>query len=295
MLNDSGGFNSLINIKTICMELNKIMQSDLLDIVFENRNKSYGAYELRTQYNRRLSSALIVTGVAAILLVVGTAFASKSKAHRTGGTVIIDDVNLVKPKEEVKRIEPEQPLKQPDPVKVKIDRFTPPKIVAEEIKPEDQVKDNAQLDNANIGKIDQKGVESDMANPPKVDESTSVTESPKIEDDKPFTSVQIEATFPGGTEAWKKYLENFLDPQKPSEKGAPEGRYTVIVEFVVDKEGNVSDVKALTSLGYGMEEEAMRVIKQTVSKGIKWTPAEQNGMKVKAFRKQPITFVVSEE
>lgn len=288
--------NSFINIKTVCMELNKIMQSNLLDIVFENRNKSYGAYELRTQYNRRLSSALIATGVAAILLVVGTAFASNSKSHQTAGTVIIDDVNLVKPKEEVKTIEPEQPLKQPDPVKVKIDQFTPPKIVAnEEVKPEDVMKDNSDLNNANIGKINQDGIASDKVNPPKVDEGTAVVDAPVANNETVFVDVQIQATFPGGADAWKRYLEKNLDPQLPSEKGAPEGRYTVIVEFVVDKEGNVSDVKALTNLGYGMEEEAMRVIKQTVSKGIKWTPAEQNGMKVKAFRKQPITFVVSEE
>jgi periplasmic protein TonB len=81
----------------------------------------------------------------------------------------------------------------------------------------------------------------------------------------------------------------------PAEKGAPEGRYTVLVEFIVDKEGNLSDIKALTSLGYGMEDEAMRVIRQTISKGLKWKPAEQNGIKVKAFRKQPITFIVSGE
>jgi protein TonB len=59
----------------------------------------------------------------------------------------------------------------------------------------------------------------------------------------------------------------------------------------VDKEGNISDVRPLSSHGFGMEEEAMRVIK----KGPKWSPAVQNGRQVKAYRKQPITFVVSGE
>jgi protein TonB len=63
-----------------------------------------------------------------------------------------------------------------------------------------------------------------------------------------------------------------------------------VVQFIVDKDGNVSEVKALTSHGYGMEEEAVRVIKR----GPKWTPAIQNGRQVKAYRKQPITFVVTE-
>ncbi|MBD0333129.1 MAG: TonB family protein, partial [Chitinophagaceae bacterium] len=66
--------------------------------------------------------------------------------------------------------------------------------------------------------------------------------------------------------------------------------YTVIIQFIVDKEGNISDVKALTNHGYGMEQEAMRAVK----KAPKWTPAIQNGRQVKAYRKQPITFIVTE-
>ena len=76
-----------------------------------------------------------------------------------------------------------------------------------------------------------------------------------------------------------------------SENGAPAGTYTVVVQFVVDKEGNMSDVKALTSHGYGMEDEAVRVIK----KGPQWKPAIQNGRNVKAYRRQPITFQIEEQ
>ena len=65
----------------------------------------------------------------------------------------------------------------------------------------------------------------------------------------------------------------------------------MVVQFVVDKEGNISDVRSLTNHGYGMEEEAMRVIK----KGPKWNAAIQNGRQVKAYRKQPITFRVESE
>jgi protein TonB len=64
-----------------------------------------------------------------------------------------------------------------------------------------------------------------------------------------------------------------------------------MVQFVVDKEGNISDVKALTNHGYGMEQEAVRAIQ----KGPKWTPAVQNGRQVKAYRRQPITFQVTGE
>lgn len=103
-----------------------------------------------------------------------------------------------------------------------------------------------------------------------------------------FEKVDFEATFPGGLPAWKKHLEKNLKPTVPIDNGAPVGNYTVVVQFIVDKEGVVSDIKALTNFGYGMEQEVIRVIQ----KGPRWLAANQNGRKVKAYRKQPITFVV---
>jgi protein TonB len=63
-----------------------------------------------------------------------------------------------------------------------------------------------------------------------------------------------------------------------------------MIQFVVDLEGKVSDIKPLTNFGYGMEEEAMRVIRRAT----KWEPAIQNGHPVKAYRKQPVTFVIED-
>lgn len=103
-----------------------------------------------------------------------------------------------------------------------------------------------------------------------------------------FEKVDFEATFPGGLPAWKKHLEKNLKPTVPIDNGAPVGNYTVVVQFIVDKEGVVSDIKALTNFGYGMEQEVIRVIQ----KGPRWLAANQNGRKLKAYRKQPITFVV---
>ncbi|MEK7225808.1 MAG: energy transducer TonB [Bacteroidota bacterium] len=106
-----------------------------------------------------------------------------------------------------------------------------------------------------------------------------------------FEKVEIEAKFPGGDEAWRKYVENNLKAETPVLYGAPAGSYTVIVQFVVDKDGNISDVRAVTKHGYGMEGEVIRVIK----KGPKWIPAFQDGRNVKAYRRQPVTFVVTDE
>lgn len=103
-----------------------------------------------------------------------------------------------------------------------------------------------------------------------------------------FEKVEIESSFPGGSSAWRKFLERNVNAAIPSENFAPPGTYTVIVQFVVDKEGNISDVRPLTKHGFGMEEEVVKVI----FKGPKWLPAINNGSSVKAYRKQPVTFMV---
>jgi len=114
----------------------------------------------------------------------------------------------------------------------------------------------------------------------------------KEDDDKVFVKVEVEASFKGGERAWLKYLEKNLDQNMPVKNGCKlAGTYTVIVQFIVEKDGSVSDVRALTNHGFGMEEEAIRIIK----KGSDWVPAIQNGRQVKAYRKQPITFEIAEK
>lgn len=103
-----------------------------------------------------------------------------------------------------------------------------------------------------------------------------------------FERVVEEVSFPGGEKAWQEYLHKNIDTTIAKKNKAPNGTYTVIVQFIFDREGNTSDVKALTNHGYGMEEEVIRVIKKT---GI-WMPAKQNGRSVKAYRKESFTFHV---
>ena len=141
--------------------------------------------------------------------------------------------------------------------------------------------------------VSQEGIKDEgIAAPVDIDQGKQIVEVKKEDDEnKIFDKVEIEASFPGGDSKWRQYLERNANGQVATDNGAPEGTYTTVVQFVVDKEGNISDVRALTNHGYGMEEEAIRVIK----KGPKWSPAVQNGRQVKAYRKQPITFRVEAE
>jgi GldM third domain/Gram-negative bacterial TonB protein C-terminal len=105
---------------------------------------------------------------------------------------------------------------------------------------------------------------------------------------KIFETVDIEASFAGGDIGWRKFIEHNLKADVAVENGAPTGIFTVWVQFVVDKNGNISDIRPLTKNGYGMEEEVIRILK----KSPQWTPASQNGRLVRAYRKPPVTFMI---
>jgi protein TonB len=275
------------------MEANKILSADVLDILFEDRNKDYGAYDLRKTYNKRISRALLITAVVALLALGGSLLAS-SMDDSGKKKVKQQEINLQDIKQEEKKIEPPPPPPppKPDPPKVEMKQFTPPVIKKDEEveKPPPPVE---QLEDKKIADINQEGVkETEVPTPAVIDEGKQIVEEKKEDDEnKIFDKVEIEAGFPGGDSKWRQYLERTLNANVPVDNGAPEGTYTTVIQFVVDKEGNISDVKAITNHGYGMEQEAVRVIQ----KGPKWTPAVQNGRQVKAYRKQPITFQVQGE
>lgn len=102
-----------------------------------------------------------------------------------------------------------------------------------------------------------------------------------------FTSVEIQASFPGGKDAWETYLKNNLNFGIVDQNHGPVGKYTVMVSYIVDKDGNITDVYT-NDPGYGTAEEVMRVIKSSP----KWNPGYQNGRNVKSWRTQNITFQV---
>lgn len=274
------------------MDANKILNADILDLIFEDRNKDYGAYNLRKTYNQRILKALIITASVALLALLGSLLAKAFKSNSTA--VVQHEITLQEIKEEEKKpdLPPPPPPKPPPPPQVEMAKFTPPKIVKdEEVK--EVIQENKELEDKKIDVVNQEGIKDDnIAAPSQIDEGKQVIEEKKEDDEnKIFEKVEVEASFPGGDGAWRKFLERNLRGDVASENGAPAGTYTVVVQFVVDKEGNVSDVKALTSHGFGMEDEAVRVIK----KGPQWKPAIQNGRNVKAYRRQPITFQIEEQ
>ncbi|HEX5025123.1 MAG TPA: energy transducer TonB [Agriterribacter sp.] len=275
------------------MEISKIQNAHLLDIIFDGRNKSYGAYELRTKYNKRLTTALIITAAFALFVMLVSILGAKLEGQKKAVVIEAKDVELTNLQEE-KPIEPPPPPppKPPDPPKIEMAKFTPPKVVKdEEVQPEEEMKEIEELQEATISTVNQEGVKDLGIVAPPVEDKGGVVAAPVVDDeDKVFQKVEIEAKFPGGDGAWAKYISReinrYIDELQDAGKAG-----TCVVQFIVDKEGNISEVEALTMKGTKLAEICVNAIK----KGPKWTPAEQNGRKVKAYRKQPVTFQIADE
>jgi protein TonB len=139
-------------------------------------------------------------------------------------------------------------------------------------------------------KIDVKTVEGTkdigIVAPPTEEKGTGVVAAPvekKEDPDKIFTKVEIEASFPGGPQAWSRYVSRAIQSQLDEFGESDYG--TCVVRFIVDRNGVVSDVQATTMKGSKLAEVAVNAIR----KGPKWTPAQQNGRFVNAYRLQPVT------
>lgn len=273
------------------METNKILSADLLDIVFEGKNKEYGAYELRKTYNRRITTALIITATLVLLVFAGSVIAKKIDEDNAQ-LVEVKDLSLEEaPKEEKPPPPPPPPPKLPPPPPIQTIQFTPPKIVKDEevIKPP---VENEKIEEAKVDVKTVEGVKDIGIVAPPVEEKSQVIEAPKVvaeDEDKVFTKVEIEASFPGGDGGWRRYVQKAIESNIDELTDAGESG-TCRVRFIVSKDGSVSSVEAVTMKGTKLAEIAVNAIR----KGPKWTPAQQNGRHVNAYREQPVTFTIQD-
>lgn len=268
------------------------MDADILDIIFEGRNKDYGAYDLRKSYNRRLIKSLISTALILVLLFIGY-FLSGRTPRKEAKPLYVTDTDLSQLQQEKKEIPPPVVIPPPKPQQIEIKQFTPPKLVKEDVPQDEKPPEQTELEDTKIGSVNQEGIKDDgIVAPPISDGGKGVVEAPKKEEDdadKIFTKVEIESSYPGGDGAWARFLNKNLHYPDEALNNNIEG--TVMVQFVVDQEGNVSDVQVVGGpTEGGLREEAIRVIR----KSGKWTAAVQNGRKVKSYKRQPIGFKTGE-
>lgn len=263
------------------MEANKIMEADLDDIIFEKRNKAYGAYFLRRNYFRNISMG----GFIAIFFISFGMSTPTILNHIKGKVEVVKET---KSKNVVTKLKAPPPMDQkkppPPPPKVKVDppkeiKFKKPDIKKDDTKlNKDDQPDMSKLKNLPVGKNDKTDG--------KMKYDANIPLQKKIIDDAPkvFKSVEIMPQFPGGDAKLFEFLQaNLQYPSMARELGK---QGTVIINFVVGPDGKPHDFIVKKPLGSGCDEEALRVCNLLPN----FTPGLQNGKPVSVYFNLPINF-----
>lgn len=263
------------------MTSKEILNAPVLDIIFDNRNKQYGAYALRKFYGNRLGIAL-ATALGAVFLICLLI----SRSVETGTALITG----TRPEVVLDVILPPDPIEPPPPAAKRISPpaksivFNVPEIVPD-VKMTNQVPDMKTLEGAENVNTKTLPGGTDGPGGPGVTPSTALvvpTEKPQ-ETIKEMHPLERKPQFPGGEAAWMDFLRKWL--QVPEEIPAGERR-TVVVQFQVSEEGVVTNFQILRTAGRSFDNEVMRVLKKMP----RWEPAIQNNRKVATTFQQPVTF-----
>ena len=270
-----------------------LISNEWTDLVFEGRNQAYGAYKLRKGTAKRNVWALIIVGLAAALLYLGLQLQKMAEANKkVENTQAVELAKLNTEKKEAKvekkEIIKQEPEKVVEQVKSSV-KFTAPVIKKdEEVKEEDEIKlDEVQKSDKAVGAFTVEGNDEVGGAVLKAKEDIAAPEPPKHvveETTKIFTNVEQMPMYPGGEAALLGYLrDNIHYPTVAAENGV-QGR--VVVGFVVERDGSITDVKILRGVDPSLDREAMRVVKSMP----RWNPGKQNGSAVRVKYQVPVSF-----
>jgi protein TonB len=274
------------------MENENLLKRSMDDIVFDGRNKAYGAFQLRRLYDKHMSRAMI-TGMLFFLLAIS----SPKILQLIKGFIPAAEDELINKEITLAEPPPIDPLKPPPPPPPKVDpppikdqiKFVPPvvkkdeEVLEEEPPPPtvEEIKDKEISTETKEG--DEDGVDASLAEPGETF-APPVLEEPKEE--APFAYVEQMPTFPDGTEAMYKYIYDKIKYPAIARENGIQGQ--VIVQFVVSKEGDIQNAKIARGIGGGCNEEALRVVNGMP----RWKPGKHNGRAVPVTFTLPIKFVL---
>lgn len=261
------------------------------DLVFEGRNQAYGAYQLRKETSKRNIWSTIFVALMAVLLYLGLTFENMVEANRTVENTQIVEVTNLRDKKKVAKVERKEEIKiEPERIVEKVKssiKFTAPVIKKDNLVNEkDEIKlDEIEKSNKAIGALTVEGTDEVGGEVLKIKDEIAQPEPPKaVEDNKIFEVVEQKPSFPGGDGALMSWLsQNIKYPSIAAEVGV-QGR--VIVQFVVEKDGSITDVKIAKSVDPSLDKEAARVIKSMPH----WIAGRQNGSPVRVRFTVPVTF-----
>ena len=268
-----------------------LIDNGWVDLVFEGKNHSYGAYQLRKETGKRNLMAILVMFAIGVAIAAFVAIKGVVENAMKQDVAIEADVELAKlaEKKEAKVEKKEEPkIEKVEVEKVKSSvKFVPPVIKKDdEVKPEEELKSQEELNKTNtaIGAFDVKGNDEAAGEVLKAKEVIAQPEPPKEEETKVFDVVEQMPSFPGGQSALLQYLSSNIKYPVVAEENGIQGR--VIVTFVVEKDGSITDVRVVKSVDPSLDKEAQRVVKSMP----KWIPGKQNGAPVRVKYTVPVTF-----
>jgi len=272
-----------------------LISNEWSDMMFENRNKEYGAYVLRRQTGRRnvisMVAVLLLFAAVMVFMIAKNAYEAYQKEHAVMDQVTELSALTQQKKKEAKVERKEIPVKQEqqqvvEKVKSSV-KFTAPVIKKDdEVKPEDELKSQDEIMNSKVAVGALNVVGNDENGEVLKAKEVIATEpvKPKEEENKVFDVVEQMPSYPGGMGALMQYLSSNIKYPAIAEENGIQGR--VICTFVVERDGSITDVKIAKSVDPSLDKEAMRV----VSKMPKWIPGKQNGSAVRVKYTLPVTF-----
>jgi periplasmic protein TonB len=269
------------------MTSQQILHADFLDILFEKRNKTYGAYQLRKLYPQQLAKAVLLAVSAVLLLLVFfTPSVEQETVRLVNEGVFVTTIDALPP-EEKKPEPPKPPPAEATPVKQQT--FIDNIILVEK----DIQTTVPPIDELQYAAVSDKTTEGEMVRamqPPIVPIVNNGQNAQAIIEEEPQKEMfpDKQPQFPGGVQAWTAFLNRYL--QAPQEL-EPDEKRTVLIRFYVAEDGSVTNFQVLQSAGSVFDSEVIRVLKKMPA----WTPATKSGRPVAVSFTQPVTFVGMEE
>ncbi|WP_162053622.1 energy transducer TonB [Pontibacter pamirensis] len=274
------------------MDSNLAAKASLDDIVFEGRNKAYGAYLLRRLYNNHITKAAIIATVLFLLFISIPLIARIIEGEEEEVVVerIVTEVDLAPPPPIDEATPPPPPPPPPDlpppppPVRATV-KYTPPVVKRdEEVQEEEEIPDVEVLEEVDAGIETIEGDPDAPMDLGEIDGTSDVVA--EVVEEKPYTYVEQMPTFPGGETEMLRYLGKNIRYPAAAQRAGIEG--IVVLSFVVSRTGEISEIEVIKKLGGGTDEEAVRVVKSMP----KWTPGKQNGRTVPVRYTLPVRYTI---
>lgn len=261
-----------------------IFSREWCELVFDPKYREYGGYELRTNSSGRHFRALVIASVAFILIVSAPYLIKHifpKKVEKDTTVRILSEINLEKPKEEnILRELPPPPVLLRNSIK-----FVPPVV-----KPDEQVADDQMLTQKEV--IEEKAAISNVTFDKGTDDISAPVanaENKKITEEKevPLIVAEQMPQFPGGDNEMMRFIKSNLHYPVHAQENGVQG--TVIVNFVVNREGKITNIKVVRGIGFGCDEESIKVMERMPA----WSPGKQRGQAVSVSFTMPIRFVLN--